>query len=225
MTSMGGPESTRWSIIRDAAGGDGPARSVFARCYEPVVRAFLGARWARTGYFDLLDDATQDVFVDCLKDDGALTRARSGTKGGFRAYLYGIVRNVARRHEEKIRRRKEVDGVPAEPVQEDEETLSQAFDRAWGRSILREAADLMAERARARGGASERRVELLRLHFEESLAIHEIAKVWDADVKKLHVDYARARDDYESALRTVLRAHFPDREVNAECARLLDLFS
>ena len=46
-----------------------------------------------------------------------------------------------------------------------EEPLSRAFDRAWARAILKQAAALQAERAQARDERAVRRVEILRLRF------------------------------------------------------------
>ena len=48
-----------------------------------------------------LDDVVQEVFLACFKEDGPLSRADPERPGGFRAYLYGVVRNVARGVEKK----------------------------------------------------------------------------------------------------------------------------
>ena len=45
-----------------------------------------------------LEDVVQEVFVTCFKEDGPLSRADPERPGGFRAYLYGVVRNVATCH-------------------------------------------------------------------------------------------------------------------------------
>lgn len=42
---MPSSDSTRWTLIRDAAEGVPAARDEFARRYESVIRAYLGARW------------------------------------------------------------------------------------------------------------------------------------------------------------------------------------
>ena len=52
----------------------------------PMVRAYLGARWRSSPMLQELDDAVQDVFVECLRHGGVLERARPGQPGGFRAY-------------------------------------------------------------------------------------------------------------------------------------------
>jgi RNA polymerase sigma-70 factor (ECF subfamily) len=138
-----------------------------------------------------------------------------------------VTRNIARRHEERHARRREVPAgsrVDLGAIEDREEALSVAFDRAWARAIVREAAALHEATAREKGGAAPRRVELLRLRFGEDLPIREIARLRDEDAARTHTDYARARAEFEVALREVLRAHHPEREVDAECARLLDLF-
>ena len=46
------PEAnTCWSPIRDAARGIDRATQEFALEYEPVLRAYLGARWRRRAFF------------------------------------------------------------------------------------------------------------------------------------------------------------------------------
>ena len=88
--------TTRWTVIRGAARGDSTNQAEFARHYGPVIRAYLGARWRQTPLIDEVDDAAQQVFLDCFKEDGALGRADPAREGGFGAFLYGVVRNVAR---------------------------------------------------------------------------------------------------------------------------------
>ena len=55
-------DSTRWTVVRDAARGCAASRAEFARRYEPVIRAYLGARWRGTpllgelGYLGVFED-------------------------------------------------------------------------------------------------------------------------------------------------------------------------
>jgi RNA polymerase sigma-70 factor (ECF subfamily) len=222
---MADPGSTRWTVIRGAAEGDPGARAEFARLYETVIRAYLGARWGRTPLYEQIDDAAQDCFVDCFRESGALTRVDSELPGGFRAFLFGVVRNVARRLEEKRYRLREVqpgnepglEGIAAE-----DEALSRVFDRAWARAVVRQAAELHAERVREKGEAAARRFELLRLRFSEDMPIRDIASAWNEDPMKVHADYARGRAEFKSTLREVLRTLHPDSEVESECDRLLE---
>jgi RNA polymerase sigma-70 factor (ECF subfamily) len=134
---------------------------------------------------------------------------------------------VARRFEERQGRRKcrQQSGVDLDDVAGDEEQLSRLFDRAWARSMMRQAAECQAERAAKMGKAAERRVELLRLRFHEGLAIRTIAERWETDAAKLHHDYATARNEFKAALRDVVSFHHPGSkyEIDRECSALLEM--
>ncbi len=214
------PDVTCWSLICDAAGGDPAARERFARVYLPVVKAYLAARW-RTTARDA-DDAAQDVFVECFRAGGLLEKADADRPGGFRAFLLGAVRNVARRHEAGHR---PVEALPPN-LPGDDTGPAEAFDRAWARALLREAARVQELTAQQSGSAAERRVSLLRLRFHDGLPIREIAARWGEEPAKLHHEYATARDEFRSALRGVVAFHHPSAppaEINRACAELLGL--
>jgi RNA polymerase sigma-70 factor (ECF subfamily) len=221
--AMSGPQSTCWTLIRAAAGGSPHGREEFARRYAPVLRAYLAARWRGSPLLQDLDDAVQDVFVECLRPGGALERLDPSGAGGFRPFLYGIARNVALRRES---RRPVADGASAlDAVPDDHTSLSHVFDRAWAKTILREAARVQEERARAAGEAALRRVELLRLRFHEGLPIRDIARRWGADPAALHHEYAKAREEFRAALLDVVAFHHagPPGAIEEECRNLLAL--
>ena len=222
---MPGPDSTRWSLIRAAAEGEASAREEFAGRYESIVRAYLGARWRASPLRTEIDDAAQEVFLACFRDDGALTRVESDRSGGFRAYLFGVVRNVARRFERQWpRRHRQPDSrLDLAAIEGREESLSRLFDAAWARAIIRRAADRFNERAREGGDGACRRAELLRLRIQEDLPIREIARRWDEDPAHLHHEYARARGEFARALRDLVRESHPGTptEVRAECAKIV----
>ena len=92
-------DETTWSVIARAAAGDTAARSTFARSYLAVVRSFLDARWSSTPLESEVDDAVQQVFIECLREDGVLARA-DPERGDLRGLLFGVASNVARRFEE-----------------------------------------------------------------------------------------------------------------------------
>src|SRR5262249_23588603 len=122
--AMSTSESTCWTVVRAAAAGSPADRDEVGRRYLGVVRAYLGARWRDSALRPELDDAVQEVFVECFRQGGALETAGAGRVPGFRAFLYGVVRNVARRFESRPRR-------PAGPLPEiaaNEASLSQLFD-------------------------------------------------------------------------------------------------
>jgi RNA polymerase sigma-70 factor (ECF subfamily) len=220
---MSRADSTCWTVIKGAAKGQLRDREEFARRYESVIRAYLVARWRGSTRVTEIDDAVQDVFVDCFREDGALERA--DPKRSFRAFLYGVVRNVARRNEEKHARRREMQASTRFDLEAREESLSKVFDRAWAHAIMRQAGRLQAERARAKGGVALRRMELLRLRFNEAKPMREIAREWDMEAGSLQYEYARAREEFEAALREIVRDHRPDTAVEEECASLLQYFS
>jgi RNA polymerase sigma factor (sigma-70 family) len=218
-------QSTWWTQIRVAASGEPVARSAFVRGYEPVVRAYLVARWARTPMRAEVDDAVQDAFLECFREGGALEKA-DPQMGSFRAFLFGVLRNVALRAETRRARRKERPAgsdVAFDAIPSDEASLSVAFERAWARSVMRQAAERQLALAQGRGAPAIRRVELLRLRFEEGLPIREIAARWKDDPALLHREYARARREFRQALVDVVREGEVGADAEAECARLIDL--
>ncbi|MCI0548535.1 MAG: sigma-70 family RNA polymerase sigma factor [Candidatus Rokubacteria bacterium] len=225
---MPSADSTCWTVLHAAAAGAAAAREAFATRYEPMVRAYLAARWKGSPLVQELDDAVQEVFVECLRQGGGLERAQPGRPGGFRAFLYGLVRNVALRVEQKRARnqaRQSPDPVEPDAIPAREDTLSRVFDRAWAKTIMREAAARQAEQADALGPASRRRVELLRLRFQEGMPIREVAKLWNDEPAALHHEYARAREEFKTALLEVIAFYHPDSPARAEreCAELLAL--
>src|SRR5262245_8603653 len=221
-------DSTCWTLLRDAAAGGEASRVAFALRYTPVVRAYLAARWRGSKLIHELDDTVQDVFLECLRDGGLLERAQADRPGGFRAFLYGAVRNVALRVETRRARqlaREADDVIDLEAVPGREEALSQVYDRAWARAVVRQAAERQTTLAGQRGEAAVRRVELLRLRCHEGLPIREIARLWDTDAATLHHEYARARQEFRSALCEVVAFHHPGtpEDVDRECMQLLSL--
>ena len=212
------PETTCWTLIHAAAAGSRADRDEIVRRYLGVVRAYLADRWRGSALRNDLDDAVQDVFVECFRRDGVLEAAGAGRVPSFRAFLYGVVRNVARRFE---RRSAPIAGPPEAGA--DEESLSRLFERAWARSIMAEAARLQRQRATDGGADAMRRVELLRLRFEEGLPIRAIAGRWGVEAAGLHRAYALARKEFRAALLEVVAFHHPGSpaEVEREAAGLL----
>jgi hypothetical protein len=92
---------------------------------------------------------------------------------------------------------------------------------------MAEAARLQRRRAAEGGDEALRRVELLRLRFEEGLPIRAIAERWGADAARLHHAYALARQEFRAALLEVVAFHQPGSpaEVEQEAASLLKALS
>jgi len=221
-------DDTCWTLVRGAKDGDAQARSLFARTYLSVVRAYLGARWNDTAHVARMDDAVQDIFLECFRENGALDRLDPERGVNFRTFLYAVVRNVALRHEERGARNREQQLTsqfnPAERPG-DEERLSTVFDRAWAVALIKRAGDRQRVNAHAAGESAVRRVELLRLRIREGRPIRDVAREWEMDPALLHREYARARQEFKAALRDEVAFHHPgtSQEIERECAALLSL--
>lgn len=218
-----------WPIIENAVAGGDRARRDFTKRYLPVIRAYLGARWRGGALSHEIDDAVQDVFVECFRDAGALQSMKLKREDGqdFRGFLLGVVRNVARRVEARHNARRELQmpsSVHLSQIAGDEASLSHVFDQAWAQNIMRQAAQRQAAQAESRGPTAQQRVEILRLRFHEGLAIREIAKLWDVPPARLHHEYAKAREDFRTALREIVGEDHPGSMagLDEECERLLD---
>jgi RNA polymerase sigma-70 factor (ECF subfamily) len=209
---MSTSESTCWTVVRAAAAGSPADREELAQRYLAVVRAYLAARWRGSPLRADLDDAVQEVFVECFRSGGALEAAGAGRVPSFRAFLYGVVRNVARRFESRPVRA----SAPLPEVPANEESLSRLFERTWAQAVMTEAARLQQRRASERGPEAVRRVELLRLRFEENLPIRTIAERWGVTAAELHHAYARARHEFKEALLEVVAFHHPGTPAEAE---------
>ena len=220
---MSSPGSTCWTVIRAAAAGSPADREELARRYLGVVRAYLAARWRGSRLWPDLEDAVQEVFVECFGQGGVLEAAVDGRVPSFRAFLYGVVRNVARRIEGRPVRA----AGPLPEIAANEEGLSRLFERAWARAIMSEAAQLQQQRASERGPEAVQRVELLRLRFEENLPIRTIAVRWGVAAAGLHHAYALARQEFKAVLLEVVAFHHPGSpaEVEQEAAGLLKALS
>lgn len=213
-------------MIRAAADGSHSHQDEFARLYEPVVRCYLGARFRGRPTLDV-EDAVQEVFVECLRQGGALQHAEPHRSGGFRAFLFGVARNVARRLEERAHRTAADGRAAAAEPGDDEQRLTRIFDRSYAQSVLRQAAALQRDRAANRDEAARRRVELLRLRFEEDLPIRTIAAQFGLPAAAVHHEYARAREEFRDALLDIVSKEYPDSRAEAEreCRSLLGLLA
>jgi len=78
-----------------AGAGESAARERFARTYHGLIRAYLAARWRLPPTSDAIDDASQEVFVQCFKQGGALLGVDPRGPARFRSYLFAIVKRGA----------------------------------------------------------------------------------------------------------------------------------
>jgi len=200
-------ETTCWEIIEGAANQNESHRAEFARRYTRIVRDYLAARWRGGPLESEISDAEHDVFMECFREGGVLDRVDPERAGGFRSFFYGVIRNVARRFEAahgRFRERQPSTSFDLDEREGLDTSLSRVLDRAWARSVLSEAGRRHRELAGAEGEVGLRRVELLRLRFEEGLPIREIAQRWQMDAAKVHQEYRRARREFRRCLEAEL---------------------
>lgn len=216
-------QRTSWTTIRGATDGDAESRQRFAKTYEPVVRAYLDTRLISNKLRASIDDAVQDVFWECFRADGILERVNDISPASFRAFLFGVIKNVARRYESN----QNPQSLERE-VEADDTSASCAFDRKYAVALMQEASFVQAAMAKQKGAEAERRVELLQLRFGESLPIREIASRWNVDPAWLHHQYAAARNEFHEALRFVVGQHdasLTSGEIDDHCRSLLSALS
>jgi hypothetical protein len=143
--------------------------------------------------------------------------------------LYGVVRNVARRYEERVARHgchtngKSVylDELPAQA-----QTMSRMFDGLWAKSLMRDALLRHALAARAGDCRARRRWRILRMRHASDMPIRKIADaIGEPDVDKVHSEYGRARREFGITLREMVAAGTGKEgaAVEAECRRLIEL--
>ncbi|MEZ6038254.1 MAG: sigma-70 family RNA polymerase sigma factor [Planctomycetota bacterium] len=223
-----GAGETCWTLIDAASRGDPDARELFARHYAQPIRDYLRRRWVNSPRRDDVADAQQEVFVECMKPGGALDRA-DAAKGDFRALLYGVVRNVARRFEERAARelgRAMHESVFLDGLPHQAEALSRVFDRSWAQMIMQEAAAAQERAARDGDEAYRTRFRILQLRHRDGLPVREIARqLGVVDVESVQNAYRRARRDFRACLRLVVATHTgaPANRVDEECRRVLEM--
>ena len=213
---------TCWTLIHSAANGSAVATNQFAIRYEPILRKSLRYRWTDPRRMRLIDDAVQEILIECIRPGGVLSKANSECPGGFRAFLYGVTRNVMRRFESSP----DWHSISVQDPAVDESSLGKVFDREFARAVMKEASLLQHRIAELQGPAALRRVELLRARFHDDLSIREIAKRWSVEPVWLHHEYARARDEFRDARLNIIRTQQPmatDAENEVTCRQLLGL--
>ena len=229
---------TSWTLIREAANGNSVKQAAFAKLYGPIVRKYFEYRWLGNRQKQFVDEGVQEVLLLCIRPDGPLSRADPTAPAGFRGFLKGIARNIARKIEDREKRACH---------QPDEETLivelvgnessaADQFERSWALMIMQEARKRIVEQAC--DASAKQRVELLRLRFEEGHPIREIAVllnpdcksdalVFESECKKWHREFQKAKTEFWRALLDVVSFHSPGSpaEIERECRDLLKALS
>lgn len=218
------PDDTCWTVLRAAANGDPAARSKFTLLYAATIRGYLASRWRGRYLIADLEDASQEVFVECLKPGGVLQRADS-SRGEFRGLLFGVTRNVACRFEkralERGRLRPEDSGWLENTIADDAGQATE-FDRSWARAMVFQAKERHRDLALRDGEAGRRRLELLERRFADDEAIRDIAASWGVPAQDVHNAYRKARIEFYRCLREAVAFHAPPgSDLDAECRNLL----
>ncbi|MEZ5965630.1 MAG: sigma-70 family RNA polymerase sigma factor [Planctomycetota bacterium] len=227
---MSVPAETCWTVVHAAAAGEPRAARVFAETYLGIVRAFLVRRWRGLGVLSLVDDAVQEVFLDLFRSGGALSRLDAARTPTFRAFLFGVARNVALRYEERAAqsrvRRAQTPSV-LEVLPADQQTMSRQFDLAWAQRMVARAAERQRAWAEASGPDAVRRVDILRLRFAEGMPIRAIAEQLQQPAERVHREYARAREEFKKALRAEVALHCRGTaaDVERECQEIVAVLS
>lgn len=219
-------ESTCWDLIRKAAEGDMVARSRFAMSYLPLVHASLSARWRGRALRSEVDEAVQEVFLECFKEGGVIVKTSRDPPESFRAFLKTVISNVARRREvlEQDGRRRTPISAPLEELESRSASPGDALDGRWAAALLKEVLDLVRAWSRSRPEGRSDPVELLQLRFMDGTPVREIARRWNQDVGRLHRELARARASFMEAMAAVLarRGLRTKVEIDTAVNRLLE---
>lgn len=222
-------KATCWTLIRSASAGNKAHREAFASRYLDIVRMYLQNRWRGTGMIAELDDAIQEVFIELFREGGVLDAVNDSRPDSFRCFLYGVSRNVARRREKDVaRRRRRCPPVALDPerLEGNEASMSRVFDRAWAQSIFRQAGERQKEQAYKADERARKRIRILELRHQSNMPIREIAVLWGQDASAIHKEYAKARVEFRSALLEVLSFHYPglsDAELDEKSRLMIEL--
>lgn len=218
-------DSSSWSLIRGAAAGVPRDRERFAARYTPIVRAYFSARWHLPLGHERVQDACQEVFVQCFRDEGVLSKADPSFAGGFRAFLYGVARRIgANMDRAKGRsRERESDSALLGETAPSAAAPSRSFDRAWARLVAREAGQLARSRA-AGHPARLAGLDALYLQFFEGLAPREIAARRGVAVAAVYESLRLAKRDFRAAFVEVMAGYNPqctEAELRQRCIDLV----
>jgi RNA polymerase sigma factor (sigma-70 family) len=182
---------------------------MFAERYGPLLRAYLAARWRLPCEHEDVADAVQEVFLRLFKPAGALERVESGRPGGFRAFLYGVARNVAADLDDRRRIRATASLEQAAEVESRERSLSQVFDRAWVEMLSREARKLLERRA-SKSAPAMLRLRALDLCYSHGLKSREIARHLSLDVWQVYPMLSAARKEFRATFLETLAYFHPE---------------
>jgi DNA-directed RNA polymerase specialized sigma24 family protein len=203
-------DTTSWSLIRRAAAGDAEDRERFAARYAPVIRGYFSTRWHLPLSHERVQDASQEVFVQCFRQGGVLASANPELGSGFQAFLYGVARRIGANLDRRLGhlKAKEIDGHSDfdECAISSELALSKSFDRAWASLV-------------ALAG-----LEALQLQFFEGLQPREIAERRGVAAEAIYESLRLAKKDFRAAFVEVMATYNPhctEAELKQKCIDLV----
>jgi RNA polymerase sigma-70 factor (ECF subfamily) len=201
---------------------------LFAQTYGPAIRAFLGSRWCGRRPPVEVEDAVQEVYLECLREDGVLERAGATPPKQFRTFLLGVVRNVARRLEAHHGLRV-ADPLPTDYQRhggvDDASDPTRVFDRTWARNIVRQAQQNLLARLQRGSEAAQARAHLLYQRYMMDLTVAEIAARTGESTRRIHHRLEETRAEFAKELGQLVAADMSGSadEVRLECQRLLGM--
>lgn len=191
----------------------------------PAVRAYLRSRWGGTVLFGHIDDAVQEVFVQFLRPGSLLDDGLDRLKPfvSFRAYLRGLVRNVARSTERTEHGRREIQAPSSRfdlnVLEATDTRCSVAFDRAWAKGVLAETVALVSGREPSRDPQVRYRYELVRLRFRDGLSVQDIAAKQGTSRFVIYRELEKAGLEFRNAMTEVLRRQDEGSSADIEAKR------
>lgn len=175
-------QTTVWSEIRAARGGDRAAADALSARYRPLLLAVLTRRGVSPSD---AEDLTQEVLLRLFAQD--LLERVDPAAGRFRDYLLAVTRRVLseqRRREGAAKRGG--DRARVELTEEAAWISDEAFADCWRRDLLQRALD------RLRAEQPERHA-VVELRLVQGLDYDEVAARLDKPVEHVRVDLHRAR--------------------------------
>lgn len=201
------PADADWQLARAAATGDEEARTQFWNRHVRAVHLWLWFRWRHSSLRGFVDDATQEVFLECFRPGGALAHLEVDKAAhGVVAFLRGVVRNVAHRLErtqqrQLAHRRQLREAMPMQPANGDD--AAERIDTAWQHGQV---AAALSRLDREEAGASPHSLRaFLKAHFEDGLPVHTIAAAWQMKPEHVHELRRRACRRFRDCLLRVMR--------------------
>lgn len=187
-----------------------------------MVRIELAAQLRRAVDDPDVEDAVQEVLLECLKAGGALERASEAKCTRFRAYLGGITRNVGLRHL-RVRKNQPSALEETEFVSDSSPDVEANLNAAWSQAVLGEAMALLV-RESCLAETARLRLRVLQLRHQEGLKAAQVAEMLGISATRVHHLTSEAKNEYRLALLSVVSQQNPGlgrAEIEAECVALL----